>query len=57
MYPLVPLQIVISIEALRTLITSEWSVVCWALLLGMPVHLLHMRNVATVHAAGHHAMW
>ena len=57
MYPLMPLQVVISIEALRTLITPEWPVVCWTLLLRVTVHLLHVCNVATVHAAGHHTVW
>lgn len=48
MYPLVPLQIVIPIEALRTLITLERSlVVCW-LRLGAIHLLLQMCCVPTV---------
>lgn len=47
MYALVSLEVVIPIEALRTLVASEWSVVrrvrlCWV----MRVHLLH-RGVST----------
>ena len=32
-YPLMPLQIVISIEALRALVTLEWAFIMWLLLL------------------------
>ena len=40
MYPLMSLQIVIAVEALRTLVASEGSVVLWVALLRMAVKML-----------------
>lgn len=54
MYPLVPLQVVISVEALRTLVAPKRSVILWArLLCVVSIHLLHLRGVATVEAWTH----
>lgn len=55
MYPLVPLQVVVPIETLRTLIASERSVVLRVLWLRMAVHVLHVRCMTTVEA-WHHAV-
>ena len=49
MYPLMSLQIVIAIEALRTLVASERSIVLRACLLWMTIHVLPIRrSVSTI---------
>jgi hypothetical protein len=56
MYPLMPLQVVIPVEALRALVASKRSVVLWCTLL---VHLLYLCRVSAVvivdHAVRHPA--
>lgn len=54
MNSLMPLQIVISVEALRALVASEWPVVLriWR---WVTVHVVHRRSVPTVVPA-HHPM-
>ena len=53
-YPFMSLQVVIAIEALRTLIAPERAVVLWArLLVVVSIHLLHVRRVAAVEAGAH----
>jgi len=56
MYPLMPLKIVIPIEALRTLIAPERPIVDLGLLLRVAVHMMHGRRVPAV-VRGHHAIW
>lgn len=60
MYPLVPLQVVIAVETLRTLVTFERSVVCraWLRLLWMTVDVMNlccMPAVEALHHVGRHA--
>ena len=50
MYSLMSLQIVISIEALRTLIAAEGAVV---MRLVLRIHLMHLRCVAAVVGVDH----
>lgn len=53
--PLVSLQVVVPVEALRTLIALEWSIVCAWLLVGRVAHeVRHCCCMATVEAR-HHA--
>ena len=54
MYPLMPFEVMVSVETLRTLIALEGSFImrCW---LRVPIQLLlQMRCVATVVARHHH---
>jgi len=53
-YPLMPLQIMISVEALRTLVTLEGPLAVWRLL-WVTVHLLHLCRMPTVEAILRHA--
>ena len=55
MYPLMPLQIVIAVEALRTLVAPEWAIILWVRLWWVAIHLVHLGCVATV-VATHHAV-
>jgi hypothetical protein len=57
MYPLVSLQVVVSVEALRTLVTFKWSIVCRGLLVGwMAKEVRHGRCVAAVETRHHPRM-
>ena len=50
------LKIVIAVEALRALITSERSIILWRGLLRVAVHLLHLRSVPAVESM-YHSVW
>ena len=54
MYPLMPFQIVISVETLRTLIAFERTLIVIRLLL-VPIQLLHMRGMSTIESRHHTA--
>lgn len=55
MYPLVSLQVVVAVEALRALVTLERSVICSRLLVRrVAKEVRHGRSVAAVEA-WHHA--
>lgn len=58
MDPLMPLQVVVSIEALWALVAAEWPIILLDLGLRVTVHLLlHLcRRVTAVKAAGDHAV-
>lgn len=54
MDPLMPFEVMISVETLRTLIALEWPIVCrWLLVLRMSHKVWHGSCVTTVEA-GHH---
>lgn len=53
MDPLVPFEIVIPVEALRTLITFERTIILRRLLMSTVVHLLHVRRVPTIKPKWH----
>ena len=55
MYPLMPFQVMVPVETLRTLVASEGAIVLRVRGLRVAVHLLHLGRVATV-VALHHAM-
>ena len=55
MYPLVTLQVVVPVEALRALIAFERPVVrCWLLLVRVSEEVRHVRCVSAIEAL-HHA--
>lgn len=57
MDPLMPLEVMVAVEALRTLIAAERAVVLRARLRRVvSVQLLHVRGVPAVEASGHHAV-
>jgi len=54
MNALVSLQVVISVEALRALVATEWPVVSRVRMATLvSVHLLHLRHMAAVHGHRH----
>jgi hypothetical protein len=58
MYPLVSLQVVISVEALWTLVTLEWTIVGRRLLVrGVTEVMRHRCGVATVETCHHARMY
>jgi hypothetical protein len=53
MYALVPLQVVVAIEALWALITAKWAVILRILRLCMAVNVLQVCCVSAVEAVYH----